>query len=71
LFSDAIGEESELADANEAGRQDVKQEAAEELDRVQAHVGGSIAVLIVLPVEADAVVFERAKPVVGEATRWV
>jgi len=33
LFADAIGEEAEVADADQSGRQHVEQEAADELDR--------------------------------------
>ena len=35
--ADAIGQEAELADADQSGRQHVEQEAADELDRVQGH----------------------------------
>ena len=66
LFADAIGEEAEVADADQAGRQHVEQEAANELDRIESHGLGAGVIRVVFPVEADAAVFQSAKPVVGD-----
>ncbi len=52
--SNAVGEEPELADAYQPGRDDVEQEAAEELD------------CVVLPLKADAAVFEGSKAMIGD-----
>ncbi len=65
VVADAIGQEPELADADQAGRQYVKQEAADELGRFQSHGLGPAAISIVLPLEADAAIFERAETMVG------
>ena len=66
LFADAIGEEAEVADADQSGRQHVEQEAADELDRIEGHGLGAGMVRVVFPVEADAAVLQSAKPVVGD-----
>jgi len=66
LSADAIGEEAEVADADQAGRQHVEQEAADELDRIEGHGLGAGMVRVVFPVEADLAVFQSAKPVVGD-----
>jgi hypothetical protein len=59
LFADAIGEEAELANADESGSQNVEEETADELDRVQGHSLGSGVIGVVFPVKADAAVFQR------------
>ncbi len=61
----AIGEESELADTNQSGREHVEQEAADELDCIQSRDCGAALVSVVLPVKADAAVFEGSKAVIG------
>lgn len=66
LFADAIGEEAEVADADQAGRQYVEQETADELDRIESHGLGAGVISIVFPVEADTAVLQSAKPVVGD-----
>ena len=66
LFADSIGEEAEVADADQAGRQHVEQEAADELDCIQSHGLGPGVIRIVFPVKADAAVFQSAKTVVGD-----
>src|SRR5216683_4180782 len=62
---DAIGQESELTDADQTGRQYVKQEAANELGRFQSHGLGPAAISIVLPLEADAAIFQRSQTMAG------
>ena len=61
LFADSIGEEAELADADQAGGQHVEQEAANELDRIQGHGLGAAVIGVVFPVEADAAIFQRCE----------
>ena len=67
LFADSIGEEAELADADQSGRQHVEQEAADELDRIQGHGLGAAVIGVVFPVKADAAVFQRCE---GGGWRW-
>jgi hypothetical protein len=65
LLADTIGQESELADADQSGGKHVEQEAADELDRIQGHDLGSTAVTVVLPVKADTTIFQRSQAVIG------
>jgi hypothetical protein len=67
----AVGEEAEVADAVEAIRQCVQQEAADELGRTQRHHAHRIAMAIIAPAEGDGVVIEADKAAVAMATRWV
>ena len=66
MFADSIGEEAEVANADQAGRQHVEQEAANELDRIERHDFSSGVIGVVFPVKADAAVFQSAKTVVGD-----
>lgn len=66
LSADSIGEEAEVANADQAGGQHVEQEAANELDRIQGHGLGAGVIGVVFPVEADAAVFQSAKSVVRD-----
>ena len=65
LSADSIGEEAEVANADQAGGQHVEQEAANELDRIQGHGLGAGVIGVVFPVKADTAVFQRAKSVVA------
>jgi hypothetical protein len=67
LSADSIGEEAEVANADQAGGQHVEQEAANELDRIQGHGLGARMIGVVFPVEADAAVFQSAKMVIGDS----
>ncbi len=62
----AVGEEAEVADADEAVGDDMEEEAADELRRLQFHHLHAIAVGVVLPPEADAVGIEAEDAFVGE-----
>jgi len=64
--ADPVGEEAEVADADQAGRQHVDKEATDELDRIEGHGLGAGVVGVVFPVEADVAVFHRSKAVVGD-----
>ncbi len=62
----AVGEEAKVADADEAVGDDVEEEAADELRRLQLHHLDAIAVGVVLPAEAEAAVVEAENTLVGE-----
>ena len=64
-FPPAVGEESEVADANQAAGQDVKQEAAQELISGNGHDLLLAAVGIISPAEGDAIVLEGHEAMVG------
>ena len=66
LGSSPIGEESEVADAHEATRQHVEQEAAEELINRQSHDALAIAVRGVAPSERDFAIGKGKQPMVGD-----
>jgi hypothetical protein len=61
----AVRQQPAVADALEARRQDMQQEAARELGCVQAHHLGLRLRAVVLPLEGDLTVGEFDKPVVG------
>src|SRR6266581_1116134 len=54
----AIGQEAERADADKAAGQDVEQEAAQELLRIERHHSLLIPVGIILPAESNLVMLE-------------
>lgn len=60
------GEEAEVADAMEAGRQDVQEEPPHELDRLERHDLAATVLPIVLPQEADGVVRHGDEAAVGD-----
>ena len=62
------GEQAVVADAVEAVRQDVDEEAADELACGEGHHLGPLAALgaIVLPLEGDALAVERDEAAVGD-----
>ena len=62
----AVGEESEVADADEAGWQQVEQEAAQELIDSQSHEPLLVAVGGVSPAEGDVAIGESDQPAVGD-----
>jgi hypothetical protein len=62
----AVGQETEVADADEAVGHDMEQEAADELLGAERHHLDAIAVGVVLPAEADEAVVEAEEPVVGD-----
>ena len=62
----AVGEEANVADAMEAVRQGVLQEAADELVGRQGHELGLAVLAVVLPGEADLAVGEPDEPAVGD-----
>ncbi len=62
----AIGEEAEVADAMEAGRQDVQEEPAHELARIEPHHLAAAFLPVVLPEETDGIVCHGDEPAVGD-----
>src|SRR5688500_16883240 len=62
----AIGEEAEVADAVEAGGQDMQEEPTHELGRLEPHDLAAALLAIVLPEEADGVVGDGDEPAVGD-----
>ena len=61
-----IGEEAEVADAHEAAREQVQEEAAQELMDEQSHQPLLVVVSGVSPAEGDVAVGESNQPVVGD-----
>src|ERR1700678_4525329 len=66
LASVAVGEQSEVADLDQAGGQDMEQEAADELDSFEARDAAAVAMPGVPPAEAHLSVFEAEQPCVGD-----
>lgn len=62
----AVGEEAEVADAMEAGGQDVQEEPAHELIGVEGHHLAAALLPIVLPEEADGIVGDGDELAVGD-----
>jgi hypothetical protein len=54
----AVGKQSEVADLDEAGGQDMEQEAADELCRIEGHDAAAVVVPGVPPAEAYLAVIE-------------
>ena len=61
-----VSEEAEVADADEAGRQEVEQETAQELFNSQGHEPLLVAVSGIAPAEGDVAFRERDQPAVGD-----
>ena len=66
LAAVAVGEQSEVADLDEACGQDVEQEAADELDRVEGHDAAAVVVSGVPPAKAHLSVVKAEQPSVGD-----
>ncbi len=62
----SVGEEAEVANAHEAWRQQVQQEASEELIGGEGHDAFAVAMRGISPAEADVSVGESNQPVVGD-----
>jgi hypothetical protein len=58
LSAVAVGEQPEVADLGEACRQDMEQEAADELGRIELHDAAAVVVPGVSPSEAHLAVLE-------------
>ena len=66
LMSVAVGEQSEVADLDEASGQDVEQEAANELDRVEGHDAAAVVMPGVSPAKAHLSAVEAEQSSVGD-----
>ena len=66
LVTMAIGKEAVMADAMEAVRQGVKQEAPDELEGVESHHLRLAVMAIILPAEADAAICQADEPRIGD-----
>ena len=66
LIAEAIGEQAEVADADEAPGQHVEEEAAQELGCVESHDALLSSVGIVLVAEGDVFTVEVEQAVVGD-----
>ena len=71
LSAVAVGEQSEVADLDEPGRQDMEQEAADELDRIEAHGTAAVVVPGVAPAKAHLAVSRLRSLPLEMATRCV
>ena len=63
--SSAVGQEAVVPDPHEAIRQDMRQEPADELARIERHGPSAAPVLVVAVRERDLGVFHTHEPVVG------
>src|SRR3954452_9648871 len=61
-----VGQETEVADAAEAGGQHVQQEAADELAGIERHRLAPVPTAVILPAEADATVLACEQTAVGD-----
>ena len=61
-----IGEEAEKANADKTARQDVEQEATQELLRTERHDSFLISVGIIFPAESNLIMLEGYEAVVGD-----
>jgi hypothetical protein len=66
LSAVAVGKQSEVADLDETGRQDVEQETADEFDRIEGHDAAAVAMTGVAPAEAHMSVVEAEESSVGD-----
>ena len=62
----SVSQQAEVADLDEARGQDVEQEAADELDRIEGHDLGAVVVFGVAPAKAHLAVNEIEKSAVGD-----
>jgi hypothetical protein len=62
----AIPKEAVIADAVEAGRQHMHEEAPNELIRFQCHRLELIAMAVILPLESDLAFFDVKQAVIGD-----
>lgn len=67
----AIGEQTDVTNADEAVGHDVQQEAAEELVDREVHDLDAIAIGVVAPPEADRPSASESRRSLEMATRWV
>jgi hypothetical protein len=66
LTAIAVGEQPEVADLDEATRQNVKQKATDELNRIEAHDLAAVVVSGVVPLKTHLPVVQVQEPTIGE-----
>src|SRR6266550_6254221 len=66
LTAIAVGEQPEVADLDEATRQNVKQKATDELNRIEAHHLDAVVVSGVAPFKTHLAVVQVQEPAIGE-----
>ena len=66
LTSVTVGKQSEVADLDEAGRQDMEQKTSDELDRIELHDAAAVVMPGVSPAEAHLAVLEAEESSVGD-----
>jgi hypothetical protein len=66
LAAVSVGKQPEVADLDEAGRQDMEQEAADELDCIELHDAAAVVVPGVPPSETHLAVIEAEESSVGD-----
>src|SRR5690348_9541302 len=64
LRAEMVGEKTEMPNANEAFRQYMEKESAQELSRIERHGFLGIAVCVVLPLKADSLSVEGNRAVI-------
>jgi hypothetical protein len=66
LSAVAVGKQSEVADLDEAGRQDMEQKTSDELDRIELHDAAAVVVSGIAPAKAHLPVVEAEQSSVGD-----
>jgi hypothetical protein len=66
LTAVSVGKQPEVADLDEAGGQDMEQETADELDRIELHDAASVVMPRVAPAEAHLAVIDAKESSVGD-----
>jgi hypothetical protein len=66
LTAIAVGEQTEVADLDKAGGQNVKQEATDELNRIKAHDLDAVVVSGVAPFKTNLSVVQVQEPAIGD-----
>jgi len=66
MGAESLRQETEVSDSDEALRQYMQEEPAQELRRQQRHLALFAAVSIVLPTEGDVLTIECLQPMIGD-----
>jgi len=66
LVAVAVAQQAVVSEAHELGRQDVEEEAADELGSIEGHQAEAVAMGVVLPAESDLAFLEPDEAVVGD-----
>ena len=71
LSAVSVRQESEVADLDKAGRQDMEQEATDELHRIELHDLAVVVMLGVAPAKTHLTLDRLSSLALAMATRWV